>query len=71
MSQSYYTHITFHLGKPITYINMKNNVIGNKISTTRRFLIRDAELGRADTVKEKGFFILPSELFVNVRKAKP
>ena len=27
-----------------------------------------AELGRADTVKEKGFFILPSELFVNVTK---
>jgi len=26
-----------------------------------------AELERADTVKEKGFFILPSELFVNVR----
>ena len=27
-----------------------------------------AELGRADTVKEKGFYILPSELFVNVVK---
>lgn len=27
-----------------------------------------AELGRADTVKEKGFYILPSELFDNVRK---
>ena len=27
-----------------------------------------AEFGRADTVKEKGFYILPSELFVNVRK---
>ena len=27
-----------------------------------------AELGRADTVKEKGFYILPSELFVNVAK---
>jgi type I restriction enzyme M protein len=26
----------------------------------------EAELGRADTVKEKGFYILPSELFVNV-----
>jgi type I restriction enzyme M protein len=26
-----------------------------------------AEMGRADTVKEKGFYILPSELFVNVR----
>lgn len=27
-----------------------------------------AEFGRAETVKEKGFFILPSELFENVRK---
>ena len=27
----------------------------------------DAEFGREDTVSEKGFFILPSELFVNVR----
>ena len=28
-----------------------------------------AEFGRADTVDEKGFFILPSELFCNVRTA--
>ncbi|MCM8922368.1 MAG: type I restriction-modification system subunit M N-terminal domain-containing protein, partial [Candidatus Thiodiazotropha sp.] len=28
----------------------------------------DAESGRADTIKEKGFYILPSELFVNVAK---
>jgi len=28
----------------------------------------DAEFGRADTVKEKGFYILPSALFVNVAK---
>ncbi len=27
---------------------------------------KDAEFGRADTVKEKGFYILPSELFTNV-----
>ena len=27
----------------------------------------DAEFGRKDTVAEKGFYILPSELFVNVR----
>ena len=26
-----------------------------------------AEMGRSDTVREKGFYILPSELFVNVR----
>ncbi|WP_062642098.1 type I restriction-modification system subunit M [Streptomyces maremycinicus] len=29
---------------------------------------KDAEFGRKDTVDEKGFYILPSELFVNVRK---
>jgi len=28
----------------------------------------DAEFGRADTVEEKGFYILPSELFANVRQ---
>lgn len=27
-----------------------------------------AEFGRAETVSEKGFYILPSELFVNVRR---
>ena len=27
----------------------------------------EAEFGRAETVREKGFYILPSELFVNVR----
>jgi len=29
---------------------------------------KEAEFGRADTVKEKGFYILPSELFINVVK---
>ena len=29
---------------------------------------KDAEFGRAETVAEKGFYILPSELFVNVRE---
>lgn len=29
---------------------------------------KDAEFGRRETVVEKGFYILPSELFVNVRK---
>ncbi len=28
-----------------------------------------AEFGRAETVEEKGFYILPSELFVNVRRS--
>ena len=29
---------------------------------------KEAEFGRADTVIEKGFYILPSELFINVLK---
>jgi type I restriction enzyme M protein len=29
---------------------------------------KDAELGRTETIEEKGFFILPSELFYNVKK---
>lgn len=29
---------------------------------------KEAEFGREDTVKEKGFYILPSELFINVSK---
>jgi type I restriction enzyme M protein len=29
---------------------------------------KDAEFGRVDTIKEKGFYILPSELFTNVTK---
>lgn len=29
--------------------------------------LSDAESGRVEMVKEKGFYILPSELFVNVR----
>ncbi|NMR20665.1 type I restriction-modification system subunit M [Cellulomonas fimi] len=32
---------------------------------------KDAEFGRRETVAEKGFYILPSELFVNVRKSAP
>src|SRR3954468_4272620 len=31
----------------------------------------DAEFGRKETVAEKGFYILPSELFANVRKDAP
>ena len=29
---------------------------------------KEAEFGRTDTIKEKGFYIMPSELFINVRK---
>lgn len=50
------------------YLNKEEQRTGNKHFDYTAISDKDAELGRADTVKEKGFFILPSELFVNVRK---
>lgn len=40
---------------------------GNKDFDYAKLTDKKAEFGRADTIKEKGFYILPSELFVNVR----
>ena len=51
-----------------SYINKEELRTGNKNFDYTSISDKDAELGRADTVKEKGFYILPSELFVNVRK---
>ncbi|MFN6377979.1 MAG: type I restriction-modification system subunit M [Flavobacteriales bacterium] len=51
-----------------SYINKEERRTGNKTFNYADISDKDAELGRADTVKEKGFYILPSELFVNVRK---
>src|SRR5574344_1548053 len=54
-----------------SYINKEEQRTGNKNLDYTKISDKDAEFGRADTVKEKGFYILPSELFVNVRnKAK-
>jgi type I restriction enzyme M protein len=54
-----------------SYINKEEQRTGNKNFDYTKIPDKDAEFGRADTVKEKGFYILPSELFVNVRnKAK-
>jgi type I restriction enzyme M protein len=54
-----------------SYINKEEQRTGNKNFDYTKISDKDAEFGRADTVKEKGFYILPSELFVNVRnKAK-
>lgn len=50
------------------YINADERRVGNKEFDYARLTDKQAEFGRADTVKEKGFYILPSELFVNVRK---
>ncbi|MBP8609832.1 MAG: type I restriction-modification system subunit M [Syntrophaceae bacterium] len=48
------------------YINEDERRSGNKDFDYAKLPDKEAEFGRADTVKEKGFYILPSELFVNV-----
>ncbi len=50
------------------YINADERRTGNKDFDYASLSDKEAEFGRSDTIKEKGFFILPSELFVNVRK---
>ncbi len=49
-----------------SYINKDERRSGNKNFDYAGITDEKAEFGRADTVKEKGFFILPSDLFVNV-----
>ena len=49
------------------YINKDERRSGNKEFDYTKLSDQKAEFGRADTVKEKGFYILPSELFINVR----
>lgn len=48
------------------YLNNEERRTGNTKFDYVKISDKDAEFGRADTVKEKGFYILPSELFVNV-----
>ena len=50
------------------YINTDERASGNKDFDYTKLSDKEAEFGRADTVQEKGFYILPSELFVNVGK---
>jgi len=50
------------------YINADERRSGKKDFDYASLTNKEAEFGRADTVKEKGFYILPSELFFNVRK---
>lgn len=49
------------------YLNEQERKAGNPDFDYARLSDADAEFGRAETVKEKGFYILPSELFANVR----
>lgn len=50
------------------YINDDERRAGKKDFDYSILSDEEAEFGRADTVKEKGFYILPSELFKNVTK---
>ena len=50
------------------YINADERRAGKQDFDYTNLSDREAEFGRVDTVKEKGFYVLPSELFVNVRK---
>lgn len=50
------------------YINANERLVGKKDFDYAALSDKEAEFGRGDTVKEKGFYILPSELFVNVTK---
>ena len=53
------------------YLNEQERQAGNPDFDYARLPHRDAEFGRRATVEEKGFFILPGDLFVNVgAKAK-
>jgi type I restriction enzyme M protein len=49
------------------YINDGEHKAGNKEFNYEKLSDKEAEQAREDLVKEKGFFILPSELFCNVR----
>jgi len=50
------------------YINADERRTGKEDFDYASISDKEAEFGRADTIKEKGFYILPSELFVSVRK---
>lgn len=50
-----------------SYLNEQERKAGDAEFDYARLSDADAEFGREETVKEKGFYILPSDLFVNVR----
>jgi type I restriction enzyme M protein len=50
------------------YLNAEERRAGKKDFDYAKLSDKEAEFGRADTIKEKGFYILPSELFTNVAK---
>ena len=50
------------------YLNEQERAAGNPDFDYARLSDTDAEFGRASTVDEKGFYILPGDLFANVRE---
>ena len=50
------------------YLNEQERQADNPDFDYARLSHAEAEYGRADTVAEKGFFILPGDLFINVRQ---
>lgn len=50
------------------YVNEQERKVGDKTFDYAALSDAKAEFGREETVAEKGFYILPSELFANVRK---
>jgi type I restriction enzyme M protein len=54
-----------------SYINRMEREAGEADFDYAKLSDKDAEFGRKETVAEKGFYILPSELFENVRKRAP
>ncbi|MGO8670813.1 MAG: type I restriction-modification system subunit M [Capsulimonadaceae bacterium] len=53
------------------YINKLEREAGEKGFDYAKLSDKEAGFGRTETVSEKGFYILPSELFENVRKRAP
>jgi len=51
-----------------SYLNQAEHAAGNVGFDYRRLPDAEAEWGRKDAVEEKGFYIIPSDLFANVRE---
>ena len=68
LSTMFYRFISENL---TAYVNAGEHEAGNKDFDYAKMSDKEAEEARAGLVEEKGFFILPSELFENVRKKAP
>ena len=60
----FYRYISENL---TSYLNKAEQAAGNPDFNYANLSDQEAEYGRAETVAEKGFYILPSQLFSNVR----